>query len=122
MEAFRVGPNDLYMHVAWNVETQTIVEMRVIGVMPGSGAEKRGIRKGDRIVAIDGLSIVSLKGSDVFSRDGMFVPHEELTFEGKRGIFGKKWSLTVKLQPQKEKEPNKAPEPTPGSVTPRAKD
>ena len=46
-----------------------------------------------------------------------------LTFEGRRGLLRKKWSLTLNADPLKDNEPNAAPEPMPAAVTaPAAKD
>lgn len=108
MAPVRVKPSDFYVDIEYAKDTQAVVEIRVNAVAPGSGAEKRGIRKGDRIVAIDGVPVTTLK-REVVIRDGRVLAREELSFEGARGFLRKKWSLTVTLSPPTQNGPNKAP-------------
>jgi C-terminal processing protease CtpA/Prc len=102
MEPFRVSASDFYVDIQYIAATQAIVELRVNSVTPGSGAEKRGLRPGDRIVAIDGVPVANLHRNDVLQNQRM-VARNELSFEGNRGFLRKKWSLTVKLRTPAEK-------------------
>lgn len=99
MEPFRVSASDFYLQVEYAIETQRVVAIRVSNVTPRSGAERRGIRKGDRIVAIDGVPVVTLLRSQVL-HEGRILVREELTLEGSRGLLRKKWSTTVHVVPE----------------------
>ena len=105
MKPYQVSGRFLELTVTCEENTDRIEEARVIWVAPGSAEEKRGIRRGDRLVAINGAPIVG-KNVAVLSNFSVAA----LTFEGRRGLFRKKSSITIEGQPLKDEEPNQSPE------------
>ena len=118
MSPFRVRPSDLLFKISYVVETDAITEIRVTQVIPGSAAERVGIRKGDRLVSVRGTPVIGKARRSLLGKDGRISALGLLTFEGSRGLFRRHWSLTVESSLLRESErPNKAPEPTITSVT-----
>ena len=116
MEPFRVQPSDIYFTINYVVATDAVTEVRVTGVARGSTAEKIGIRKGDRLATINGVDVAGKRRRNLLGSDGRIRAVGKLTFEGTRGLFGQRWSVTVESSSLREKnEPNKSP--TLGSVT-----
>jgi hypothetical protein len=117
MAPFRVRPGDLLFKIGYTIETDAVTEIRVSDVVRGSPAEKVGIRKGDQLTSIRGVPVVGRTRRSLLGRDGRIAAYGLLTFEGRRGLFRKHWSLTVESASLLEsKDPNKAPETAPGSV------
>ena len=106
MEPFRVRPTDLYFNIRFIVETDAVTEIRVAGVAPGSNAEKIGIRKGDLLTSIIGINVVGKRRRSLVGKDDRIRALGKLTFEGRRGLFGKRWSVTVESQALRD--PNEA--------------
>jgi S1-C subfamily serine protease len=94
----------LVFKIAYTVKTDAVTEVRVTGVVVGSAAEKIGIRKGDRLTEINGIPVEGRRRSSMIGKDGRLAAVGKLTFEGKRGLFGKDWTVTVDsgaLRPKK---------------------
>lgn len=95
MEKFQVRPSDLVFSVHYTILTDAITELRVLEVVRGSTAEKLGIRKGDRLTAINGVAVAGRRRRALVSADGRLSIAGALTFEGKRGLLQREWTLTV---------------------------
>jgi membrane-associated protease RseP (regulator of RpoE activity) len=109
MKPYQVSGRFVELYVTWEEDSGRIEEARVIWVAPGSREAQLGLRRGDVLVAINGAPIAGrpVKILSDFAK-------ADLTFEGRRGLFRKKWSLTLNAHPLKDNEPNKTPEPTSG--------
>ena len=95
MAPFNVRPSDLLFAINYTLATDAIVEVRVTDVVRGSAAEKIGIRKGDRLMAINGKALIGKRRRAVLGADGRIAALGRLTFEGERGLFRRPWSVTV---------------------------
>lgn len=120
MAPFRVRPSDLVFNVDYLVKTDAITEVRVAAVLAGSAAEKIGIRKGDRLTALNGVPLEGKLRRAFADDNGRMKVAGRLTFEGTRGFFRKAWSVTVEsasLQAEKgvlhDPAPGHAPKPSP---------
>ena len=55
-----VSVQDRFVEGTYNIES-----VYVLGVLPGSGAEKAGIKKGDYIIAVDGTPVTEFDGDTI---------------------------------------------------------
>ena len=99
MRPVRAATSDLSFSIEWDMDTEAISEIRVDRVTRGSEVERVGVRLGDRLVSIDGVPVVTSKRGAIISRLGGMTGKERLTFSGHRGLFRKKWTITLRLSP-----------------------
>lgn len=95
MKPVRAVAYDIYCAARYDLATEAITEIRVTDVKAGSKAEKLGLRVGDRITAIDGVSVVGRKRAGLVNANQAIVLRGSITFAGHRGLLRKEWSLTV---------------------------
>jgi hypothetical protein len=121
MPAMRISASDFYFDIEFDTETDELIRLRVTDVKPGSTAEKFGLRKGDCLAAINGVPVAGRKRGSLVDENRAVEIFGTVTFTGRRGLFRKEWKITVDVNSLAKKTmPNKAPEPTTGTVTPRA--
>ncbi len=106
LEAVRASVSYIYFHLECATDPNTISEIRVAWVAPGSGAEKSGLREGDQLIAIGGVPVVGRKRSEIANKSGgVMVRGKEVTFTGRRGLLRKKWVLTATIDAHGTMEP-----------------
>jgi hypothetical protein len=106
LDAFRASVSKIYFQLDYVAGTDRIAEIRVIWVAPGSGAEKAGLCKGDRLIAINGVPVTLKKRSDVVNQScAVAVRGTEVTFTGRHGFLQRNWSLIARIDSQGKLEP-----------------
>lgn len=91
----QVQPSQMYYRIVTNAHDE-IEKLVVISVEKGSQAERLGIQKGDLVTAENGMPIAGRKKSAIVAPEQKLIVLRGLvTFEGVRGFFHTKWSLTI---------------------------
>lgn len=105
MSPIRVPPSQMYFRLSVN-DHDELKAIEVVGVEPGSMAEKMGIRKGDRVTIWDSLPVSGMKRSRILNRNGSIGLRGKVTFEGKRK-GRKNWTITFDSELLKPPSKNK---------------
>jgi membrane-associated protease RseP (regulator of RpoE activity) len=124
MSVVRASVSNIYFTIEYVGDTDKVAEMNVTWVAPRSAAEKTGLRKGDRLIAINGIPIRGMKRRDVLNGSGgIAVRGKEVTFAGRRGFLREIWLITASIDAQgnmMSNESNQMPNPLIPPVTPAA--
>lgn len=97
MSPYRVSPTDIVLRIDYLLPTDVVTAIQVTEVARDSAAEKIGIRVGDRIFSINGVPATGTLRRRIVGADGKLVPDATVIFVGKRGVFGRQWSVTVQF-------------------------
>jgi hypothetical protein len=107
MPPFRdsVSLYNVYFSIRWERDTDTVAEIRIKEIKPGSQAEKLGLKAGDFLTAINGEPVVGRKRADIVNQNHEVMLRHTVTFSGHRGFFRKDWSITIDSALLRKKEP-----------------
>ena len=105
MAPYRAADTALYfgysLYVRWSPQTLLIYSIRFTDIMPGSLAEKAGLRVGDHLLAVDGRPVLGIRQDDftaIMTRTTIAGETIAYGFTIERGLFRKRMTFVMRIR------------------------